>query len=60
MGVGFLVCFTGFCYALLDWEQDLHAGVYQRDHFEAFYETAALILYIILSLRFLGRSLKNF
>jgi hypothetical protein len=52
---GSLVCFTGYCFALIDWAQDMRTGVYRSKHFEAFYETAAIVLYTTLGLRFMTR-----
>lgn len=57
---GVLVCFTGYCLAVIDWVQDYRTGVYQRAYFEAFYETAALVLYTLLGLRFMNRKMKSF
>lgn len=51
--------FAGFCYALLDWTQDIQTGVYTRNHLEATYETAALVIYGVLSLRFIRSKLSS-
>ena len=48
-----LVCFGGYCAALIDWVQDYSTGVYQRNLLEAFLETGALCLYTFLGIRFL-------
>jgi hypothetical protein len=57
---GALVCFTGYCFALIDWVQDMRTGVYHSDHFEAFYETSAIVLYTTLALRFITRKQNIF
>ena len=51
-----IVSFTGFigyCYALIDWLQDLRNDVYSRNHPEAVLETGALGVYTYLAIRFL-------
>ena len=50
---GSLICFGGYCAALIDWLQDLRTGVYEQHHGEAFLETTALSLYTYLGIRFL-------
>ncbi|QMW01011.1 hypothetical protein [Spirosoma foliorum] len=54
-----LAGFAGFCYALTDWALDVKTGVYERNHVEAFYETAALVVYGVLSLRFIRGKLSS-
>lgn len=53
LAVGSLACFAGYCAALIDWVQDYKAGVYDRNHLEAFLETGALSLYTFLGIRFM-------
>ncbi|CAN5502284.1 hypothetical protein BH09BAC4_BH09BAC4_24510 [soil metagenome] len=52
-----LVCFAGYCWALIDWTQDYRTGVYRNDHWEAFYETLALLIYTALAIRFMIKHL---
>ena len=47
--------FTGYCYVLLDWIQDLSTGVYTTKVWEGTYETGALLLYSAGALRFINR-----
>lgn len=51
--LGTLVCFTAYCFALVEWVQDYRTGVYRKHHWEAFYETSALIIYTGLAVRFM-------
>lgn len=60
LGAGGLVCFIGYCFALIDWVQDVRTGVYDRHHFEAFYETSALVIYTVFGVRFIHRKLNIF
>jgi hypothetical protein len=48
-----LLGFIGYCYALIDWLQDLQTGVHTRNHQEATLETSALGIYTYLATRFL-------
>ena len=52
-----LIGFTGYCYALIDWVQDVQTGVYERNYIEAIVETTALGLYSYLAIRFLRSKL---
>lgn len=52
--------FMGYCYALIDWVQDVQTGVYADNHVEALSETAALGLYTYLAFRFLRSSRIRF
>ena len=45
--------FIGYCYALIDWVQDVLTGVYACHHVEAILETTALGVYTYLAIRFL-------
>ncbi|KAA9346316.1 hypothetical protein [Larkinella humicola] len=56
---GVLVCFAAYCYAIFDWVTDYQTGVYQREHFEAFYETSALALYTLLGFRFMNKRMNS-
>ena len=58
--MGVLVCFAGYCYALIDWVIDYETGVYKRQQLEAVYETSALLLYTALGLRFINRRIDLF
>ena len=49
-----LICFLGYCAALIDWVEDYRTGVYQRHHVEAALETSALALYTYLAIRFIN------
>lgn len=60
LGIGVLLCFAGYCYALIDWVVDYQSGVYQRQQLEALYETSALLLYTALGLRFMNRRINLF
>jgi hypothetical protein len=53
-----IVCFTGYCWALIDWVQDYKTGVYDVDYWEAFYETSALFIYTALAIRFMIKNLN--
>lgn len=46
-------CFAGYCYALIDWVQDVRTGVYEHERLEAFCETSALVGYHAYGLHFL-------
>lgn len=48
-----LIGFIGYCYALIDWLQDLQTGLYARNYQEAVLETLVLGLYTYLATRFL-------
>ncbi|MBC3785975.1 hypothetical protein FHK02_2456 [Spirosoma sp. LMG 31448] len=50
---GSLICFTGYCVALIDWVQDIENGTYWRNHLEAVLETFALFTYSYLAIRFM-------
>lgn len=52
-----LVGFIGYCYALIDWVQDVLTGVYADNHVEAILDTMALGVYTYLARRFL-RSIR--
>lgn len=53
--LGSLLAFTGYCFAILDWVQDFRTGAYGRNHAEAFLETAGLLVYTYLAIRFIKR-----
>lgn len=57
---GFIGGFIGYCYALIDWVQDVLSGVYADHHVEAMLETTALGLYTYLAFRFLRSSRIRF
>ncbi|QDK81596.1 hypothetical protein EXU85_24480 [Spirosoma sp. KCTC 42546] len=59
LGLGALLGFAGYCYALIDWVQDYRTGVYHREPFEACCETSALVVYTVLGLRFTSRKLNS-
>lgn len=48
-----LAGFTGYCYVLIDWAQALNTGQYQTHPVAIILETAALVVYTGLALRFL-------
>lgn len=48
--------FIGYCYALIDWIQDVQTGVYAHNYPEAILETTALGVYTYLALRFILRT----
>ena len=48
--------FTGYCYAWVDWVQDVKSGVYEKNYLEAVGETSALSLYTYLAIRFVKRN----
>jgi hypothetical protein len=48
-----IICFSGYCVALIDWVQDARTGVYKRNHIEAVLETSALVVYTYLAMRFM-------
>ena len=50
-----IICFSGYCMALIDWVQDARTGVYESNHLEAVLETSALIVYTYLAIRFMKR-----
>lgn len=50
---GFVIGFTGYCAAVIDWVQDVTTGVYGRNHREALLESAAIGLYSYAAIRFL-------
>ena len=56
LAIASLICFTLYCAALIDWVQDYKTGVYERNHLEAFLETAGLGLYTFFGIRFLTLS----
>ena len=56
---GCLIGFTGYCFALIDWVQDVQTGVYERDHLEATLETSALLVYTYSAFRFAGKRLNS-
>jgi hypothetical protein len=60
LGICALVCFTGYCYALIEWVQDYKTGVYSRHHFEALYETSGIIMYTLLGIRFTKNRINIF
>ncbi|RYF75248.1 MAG: hypothetical protein EOO39_07220 [Cytophagaceae bacterium] len=47
-----LGCLLIYCTMWIDWIQDLHTGVYMSHLAEALFETAALIGYTYLGIRF--------
>lgn len=57
---GVLVGCAGYCAALIDWVTDLTTGVYARHPGEAFFETAALLTYTGLGIRFFRRRVDFF
>lgn len=50
-----LAGFMAYCFALIDWVQDLTEGVYATDNREALVETSALLTYTYLAVRFMLR-----
>lgn len=54
---GGLICFTGYCAALIDWVQDYRAGVYSTHYLEAFLETMAILLYSYVGWGFFKRKI---
>ena len=50
---GSLICFMGYCAALIDWVQDAQTGVYQRNPLEAVLETFAIGAYTYFAIRFI-------
>lgn len=52
-----IICFSGYCMALIDWVQDARTGVYKSNHIEAALETSALVVYTYLAMRFVKRKL---
>ncbi|GAB4043229.1 hypothetical protein GCM10028774_58020 [Spirosoma jeollabukense] len=54
---GTLICFAGYCWALIDWVQDYKTGVYALERWEAFYESLALLIYTALAVRFMIKHL---
>jgi hypothetical protein len=59
LAIGLVGCFAGYSYALFDWVRDYHTGVYQRERLEAFYETAGLLCYTLLGMRFSHQRMKG-
>lgn len=53
LAIGSLTCFASYCAALIDWVQDYKTGVYEQNHLEAFFETAGLVVYTFLGIRFM-------
>lgn len=58
MMAGDLACFTGYCFAWLDWIRDLTEGIYARNQQEAALETSALMAYSYGAIRFMNRRLN--
>ncbi|AUD00573.1 hypothetical protein [Spirosoma pollinicola] len=54
--VGAFVGFMGYCYAWMDWVDDVQTGVYRKNYLEAAGETSALGLYTYLAIRFVKRN----
>ncbi|SFE59984.1 hypothetical protein [Spirosoma endophyticum] len=52
-----IICFSGYCMALIDWVQDARTGVYESNYTEAVLETSALVIYTYLAMRFLNRKI---
>ena len=50
-----LAGFSIYCYAWIDWVQDLSGGVYTTNIWEGSYETTALLIYTAAALRFMAR-----
>ncbi|AUD06267.1 hypothetical protein [Spirosoma pollinicola] len=50
------VGFTGYCYALVDWVQDIKTGIYEKNYLEAVEATSAIGLYTYLAIRFVKRN----
>jgi hypothetical protein len=54
-----LVGFTAYCFAWIDWVQDLTEGVYMTDRRECLVETGALMTYTYLAIRFMLRRFNS-
>ncbi|WP_461112727.1 hypothetical protein [Spirosoma jeollabukense] len=52
-----IICFGGYCVALIDWVQDAKTGVYESNYIEAVLETSALVIYTYLAMRFMKRKI---
>lgn len=60
MALGSLAAFIGYCAAIVDWIQDYSGGVYKQNFMEAVLETAALVVYTYLGIRFFNRNISSF
>ncbi len=53
------VGFTGYCYAWVDWVQDVKSGIYERNYLEVAEETSAISLYTYFAIRFVKRKVMQ-
>lgn len=56
--IGSVASFAGYCAMLINWIQDLNNGMYATNKLEAILETAALLLYTYLAVRFMRSKLN--
>jgi hypothetical protein len=60
VGTGALLAFFGYCAVLVDWIQSFSGDTYKQNYWEALLETAGLLLYTYLGIRFFNRNLGSF
>ncbi|UFH53626.1 hypothetical protein [Spirosoma sp. KNUC1025] len=60
VGVGALLAFAGYFWALSDWMEDISGGIYRQNYVEATLETSGIVLYTYLGIRFFTRNMGSF